>query len=116
MRTQDFVRAAAGVLASALFAAGGVYAQDQKQPEPTTMVDTAPMPATDRSSLGAVIMLDQPVLAQREALAAAQERTSFDTRTMGAGPARVLRDVMTKEELKRQRAMEAAQQQRATPN
>jgi methenyltetrahydromethanopterin cyclohydrolase len=115
MRTQDFVRAAAGVLASALFAAGAVYAQEQK-PEPTTMVDTAPMPATDRSSLGAVIMMDQPVLAQRQALAAAQERTSFDTRSMGAGPARILRDVMTKEELKRQRAMEAAEQQRATPN
>jgi len=115
MRTQDFVRAAAGVLATALLAAGGVYAQERK-PEPATMVDTAPMPATERSSLGAVIMMDQPVLAQREALAAAQERTALDTRSMGAGPARILRDVMTKEELKRQRAMEAAEQQRATPN
>ena len=115
MRTQDFVRVAAGVLATALFAAGSVYAQEKK-PEPTTMTDTAPMPATERSSLGAVIMMDQPVLAQREALAAAQERTSFDTRTMGAGPARVLRDVMTQEQLKRQRAMDAVQLQRGTPN
>ena len=115
MRTQDFVRAAAGVLATALFAAGGAYAQQERKPEPVTMTDTAPMPATERSSLGAVIMMDQPVLAQREALAAAQERTSLDTRTMGAGPARVLRDVMTKEQLKRQRALDAAQQQQVTP-
>jgi hypothetical protein len=114
MRTQDFVRAAAGVLATALLAAGTAYAQEKK-PEPITMVDTAPMPATERSSLGAVIMMDQPVLAQRQALAAAQERTSFDTRTMGAGPARVLRDVMTKEELKRQRATQPAEQQQLTP-
>jgi len=114
MMTQDFVRAAAGVLAAALFAAGGAYAQEKK-PEPATMVDTAPMPPTERSSVGAVILMDQPVLAQREALAAAQERTSFDTRSMGAGPARILRDVMTKEELRRQRAMEAAEQQQVTP-
>jgi len=114
MRYQDFVRAAAGVLATALFASAGAYAQD-KQPEPVTLVDTAPLPASDRTSSGAVIMMDQPVLAQREAMAAVAERTSVDTRTMGAGPARVLRDTMVREDLKRQRALDAAQQQRATP-
>jgi hypothetical protein len=108
MRTQDFVRAAAGVLATALFAAAGAQAQD-KLPEPLTMTDTAPTPASDRTSVGAVIMMDQPVLAQREALLAAQERTAVDTRSMGAGPARILQDVMTQEQLKRQRELELRQ-------
>lgn len=113
MRTQDFVRVAAGVLATALIGVSA-YAQD-KQPEPTTMIDTAPSPAMDRSSTGAVIMMDQPVLAQRAAMQAVQERTAVDTTAMGAGPARVLRDVMTQEQAKRQRALDAAQQQRGTP-
>ena len=102
---------AAGVLATA-FMAGGAYAQDT-QPLPQTMTDTALTPASDRDSLGAVIMMDQPVLAQRQALLAAQERSAVDTRSMGAGPARILQDVMTQEQLKRQRALDAAQ--RATP-
>jgi len=107
MRTQDFVRAAAGVLATALFATGAAYAQ-AKQPEPTTMTDTAPTPAGDRSSVGAVILMDEPVLAQREQMLAVQERSAIDTRSMGAGPAKILQDVMTQEELKRQRALDAA--------
>jgi len=114
MRYQDFVRAAAGVLATALFASVAAQAQT-KQPEPTTMVDTAPLPASDRTSSGAVIMMDQPVLAQREAMAAAAERTAVDTRSMGAGPARVLRDVMVQEQLRRQRGLDAADPSRATP-
>ena len=115
MRYQDFARAAAGVLATALFAAGAAYAQ-VKQPEPPTMVDTAPSPASDRGSVGAVILMDQPVLAQREQMQAVQERSSVDTRSMGAGPTRLMRDVMTREELKRRKAMEAAEQLKATPN
>jgi hypothetical protein len=106
MRYQDFVRAAAGVLATALLAAGGAYAQG-KQPEPVTMTDTAPTPAADRSSSGAVILMDDPVLAQREQMQTAMERSAVDTSAMGAGPARVLRSVMTQEEQKRQRALEA---------
>lgn len=112
MRTQDFVRAAAGVLATALFAAAGAQAQE-KQPEPLTMTDTAPNPASDRGSVGAVIMMDQPVLAQRQAMLAVQERSAVDTRSMGAGPTRILQDVMTQEQVKRQRALDAAR--RATP-
>jgi len=81
---------AAGVLATA-FMAGGVYAQDT-QPLPDTMTDTALTPASDRDSLGAVIMMDQPVLAQRQQMLQAQERTAVDTRTLGAGPARVIRE------------------------
>jgi hypothetical protein len=107
MRTQDFVRVAAGVLATALFTAGAAQAQET-QPQPLTMTDTAPSPPSERESTGAVIMMDQPVLAQRAALLAAQERSAVDTRSMGAGPARVLRDVMTQEELRRQRAIDAA--------
>jgi len=115
MRTQDFARTAAGVLAIALFATGGAFAQ-VKQPEPATMVDTAPNPPSDRASVGAVILMDQPVLAQREQMQAAQERSVVDTRSMGAGPTRIMREVMTKEELKRRKAMEAAEQLKATPN
>jgi hypothetical protein len=99
MRYQDFARAAAGVLATA-FIAGGAYAQTQ--PQPTTMTDTAPSPASDRSSLGAVIMMDEPVLAQREQMLQAQERSAVDTRTLGAGPARIIRETF-----EQQRAREA---------
>jgi len=114
MRYQDFVRAAAGVLATALFASAGAYAQT-KQPEPVTMTDTAPTPAQDRASTGAVIMMDSPVLAQREEMAAMRDRSAVDTTSMGAGPTRMMRDVMTREELKRRKAMDAAEKNRATP-
>ncbi|HEY0420845.1 MAG TPA: hypothetical protein VGC80_15120 [Acetobacteraceae bacterium] len=108
MRTQDLLRAAAGVLATA-FIAGAGYAQET-QPQPMTMTDTAPNPAFDRSSLGAVIMMDQPVLAQREQMLQAQERTAVDTRTLGAGPSRVIR-----ESFEQQRAREAREPQSGTP-
>ncbi|MBC5782584.1 hypothetical protein H8N03_06480 [Ramlibacter sp. USB13] len=111
MRYQDFVRAAAGVLATA-FVAGAAWAQAPKQPEPVTMTDTAPVHAADRSSVGAVILMDDPVLAQREQMLAVQERSAVDTRSMGAGPAKVLRDVMAKEELKRQQALDAEKAKR----
>jgi methenyltetrahydromethanopterin cyclohydrolase len=114
MRYQAFVRAAAGVLATALFGAAAALAQTQ--PQPDVMTDAAPLPATERSSLGAVIMMDQPVLAQRSALRAAQERTAVDTRTMGAGPARIMRDARTRDEVEMQRALdEALRQDQGTP-
>lgn len=118
MRYQAFVRAAAAVLSTAFLAAGAhaqTQAQAPKQTEPRVMTDTAPLPAHDRSSVGAVILMDQPVLAQREAMLQAQERSSVDTRTMGAGPAKVLREVFTKEELENQRALDAAGRQKVTP-
>ena len=96
---------AAGVLATA-FVAGGAYAQNT-QPLPDTMTDTALTPASDRDSLGAVIMMDQPVLAQRQQMLQAQERTAVDTRTLGAGPARVIRETF-----EQQRAREATESQR----
>lgn len=110
MTYQDFVRAAAGVLAGALLA-GGAVAQTQ----PITMTDTAPTPAQERNSLGAVIMMDEPVLAQREAMQQAQERSGIDTRTMGAGPNRIMRRALTREELEFKKALEAAERQQGTP-
>ena len=107
MRYQAFVRAAAGVLSTA-FLAGAAIAQVQ----PRTMTDTAPLPPGDRSSVGAVILMDEPVLAQREALLQAQERTSVDTRTMGAGPARLLRGLADKQDAEQQRALDAAERHR----
>jgi hypothetical protein len=127
MRYQNFARAAAGVLATVLLAAGAVVAQTRpgdpattlaqgKQPEPATMVDTAPPPPQDRASLGAVILMDQPVLAQREALQQAQERSGIDTRAMGAGPNRIMRRALTRDEIEFQKAVEEAERQRGTPN
>lgn len=107
MKYQDFVRAAAGVLVTGLLAAGAALAQTT-QPQPVTMTDTAPNPAHDRGSLGAVIMMDQPVLAQREAMLAAQERSAVDTRAMGAGPARILRNVQTRDAMGNQRTLNPA--------
>lgn len=111
MGTQDFARTAGGLLAAALVTGllatqAGAADVAQVKPEPATMTDTAPLPASDRDSVGAVILMDEPVLAQREAMAQAQARSEVDTRTMGAGPAQVLRDVMLQE---RQKALQEQQ-------
>lgn len=113
MKHQVVIRAAAAVLAGAALAAGAVA--QQKTPEPVTMTDTAPLPAHDRQSTGAIILMDEPVLAQREAMAAAQERSEVDTRTMGAGPASILRRVFTEEALEQQRAQDALEREKVTP-
>jgi hypothetical protein len=114
MTVQDFVRAAAGVLAGAVLA-GGAIAQT-KQPEPVTMTDTAPNPASDRGSVGAVILSDQPVPAQREALQQSQSRSAEDTRAMGAGPNRnPPKRAVTKDEVEFQRALDAAMRRHGTP-
>jgi hypothetical protein len=113
MTVQDFARAAAGVLAGALLA-GGAIAQT-RQPEPVTMTDTAPNPASDRGSMGAVILIDQPVIAQREVLQQAQARTAVDTRALGAGPNRIMQRAMTKDEIEFQKALDAAMRERGSP-
>lgn len=117
MRTQAFVRAAAAVLSTALLSSGAVLAQQSAQtaPEPRTMVDTAPLPATERESLGAVILMEEPVLAQREALLQAQERSAVDTRTMGAGPARLIERVFTRQDQADRQAEDAAKKHRVAP-
>jgi hypothetical protein len=87
MKYQAFVRAAAGCWPPRRFLHGAL-AQTHATPDDDRH---RPAPAHDRTSLGAVIMMDQPVLAQRESLQQAQARAAVDTRSMGAGPARVLR-------------------------
>jgi hypothetical protein len=109
MRYQAFVRAAAGVLATALMGTGAALAQTSV-PQPTVMTDAAPLPASERSSVGAVIMMDEPVLAQREAMLQAQERGP-DTRNLGAGADRLNRRALTREEIEFQRALDAAERQ-----
>jgi hypothetical protein len=79
------------------------------------MVDTAPSPASDRGSLGAVIMMDQPVLAQREMMQQAQERSAVDTRNMGAGPARVMRGVQLRGDMEDQKIIDMLSRQQGTP-
>ena len=105
MTVKDFVRAAAGVLAGSLLAMGAIA--QTKQPDPPTLVDVAPDPAQDRDSLGAVILMDQPVLAQRQAMQQVQDR-SVDTRTLGAGPNRIMQRVQSSEEQQFLRALEEA--------
>ena len=77
------------------------------------MTDTAPAPAHDRSSTGAVIMMNEPVLAQREAIRQAQERSAVDTRALGAGPSRILRRAQSREEIEFLKALEAAERDKA---
>jgi hypothetical protein len=110
MRYQAFVRAAATVLSTALLA-GTAFAQAA----PVTMTDTAPPPASDRSSVGAVILMDEPVLAQREQMQMAQERYNVDTRSMG-GPARVLRNMEARDGVREKRALDAAGKRKGTPD
>lgn len=113
MRSPAFVRAAAVVLSTAVISSGAVLAQTQ--PQPQTMVDTAPLPASERGSLGAVILMDQPVLAQREDMQRMAARAP-DTTSMGAGPARLLQRKATKEEIEFQRALDTAtRRDRGTP-
>lgn len=109
MNYPAFVRTAAAVLSTAVLSCAALA---QTTP---TMTDTAPLPASERESHGAVILMDQPVLAQREAMQAAAERSAVDTRAMGAGPARVLQQVFTQEEINQQRALEAGKPHRVTP-
>ncbi len=107
MRYQAFVRAAAGGLATALLGAAAALAQTS-QPHPAVMTDAAPLPASERESAGAVILMDEPVLAQREAMAQAQARSGVDTRALGAGPSGIVRRAQTQEELELQKALEEA--------
>jgi hypothetical protein len=104
MKYQAILRMAAAVLSTALIATGAVA---QTRPTAPVITDTAPPPPEDRNSMGAVIMMDEPVLAQREAMERMMAGAP-DTRSMGAGPARLLRDIEVKDEKGKKRALEAA--------
>lgn len=103
MRYPKILRAVALLVLPAAFLTGTAQAQSSA-PQPAVMTDTAPLPAGDRMSTGAVILMDEPVLAQRRQMEQLAAR-EVDTRTLGAGPARTL----TPQELEAfQRGMGAA--------
>jgi hypothetical protein len=101
-RPMDFRTATRPIVALALAAAGGVLAQSPETPSvmttPPVMNDVAPLPAEDRESLGAIVLENSMVRAQRRAFGA--RRTSLDV----AGASRSAR---TKEELREQREEES---------
>jgi hypothetical protein len=100
MKYPATTRLAAWLLAG-LACAGSAVAQQGS----TVLKDTEPLPPEDRSSVGAVIMTNDPVLAQREQMTRlAQERNP--TSMMGAGPAVIQRKERTKSELEAQRLRE----------
>ena len=97
------------VLAMALAAAGSAFAQSSSPAattpsvitSPAVMNDTMPLPAEDRESLGAVVLENSMVRAQREAFAA--RRTSLNVANIGRGVARAQRKAQTAQELQQQR-------------
>lgn len=90
MRYPKILRAVALLVLPAAFLAGTAQAQTTSgAPQPAVMTDTAPLPAGDRMSTGAVILMDEPVIAQRRQMEQLAAR-EVDTRTLGAGPARAL--------------------------
>jgi hypothetical protein len=97
------------VLAMALAAAGSAFAQSTNPSvttpsvitTPAVMNDTLPLPAENRESLGAVVLQDSMVRAQREAFAA--RRTSLSVANVGRRVDRAQRKTQTKQELQQQR-------------
>lgn len=78
--------ASTALLAAAL--GGGFASWAQTAPTPRVLSDTAPLPPEDRSSVGAVVLPDAPVLAQRElATQTVARHQQLMTTMMGAGPA-----------------------------
>lgn len=108
MKYQAFVRTAAAVLSTAVISGAALAQASTTVPRS----DVSPAPPEDRSSVGAVVMMDEPVLAQREQMQQMLARGAVDTRTMGAGPARLLRGPLTKEEIEAQKALDAAEFQK----
>jgi hypothetical protein len=68
---------------------------------PPVMNDTMPLPAEDRESLGAVVLENSMVRAQREAFAA--HRTSLSVANVGRRVDRVQHKAQTKQERQQQR-------------
>lgn len=108
MKYQAFVRTAAAVLSTAVISGAALAQASTTVPRS----DVSPAPPEDRNSVGAVVMMDEPVLAQREQMQQMLARGAVDTRTMGAGPARLLRGPLTKEEIEAQKALDAAEFQK----
>ena len=76
--------------AALLLALGGAQAQTAPTPTPKVLTDAAPLPAEDRNSMGAVVLQESPVLAQRDLVQTTVARNQqMMTSVMGAGPAPV---------------------------
>ena len=86
-------------------AAPVAFASDEGKPTPAVMTDTAPLPAQDRGSQGAIILQDSMVLAQREAFQKANERTGLGT--VGRNALRATLRAQTQAELAQARQQEA---------
>ncbi|MBI5278912.1 MAG: hypothetical protein HY854_20935 [Burkholderiales bacterium] len=84
----------------------GAAAFAQTMPTPAVMTDTAPLPAQDRSSAGAIVLEDSMVLAQREAFRQAGARTGVAT--IGRNAMRATMRQQTIQDLAEMRAQEAA--------
>jgi hypothetical protein len=93
LRTRRWAQAT--LLVAALAGGGAALAQVA----PKVLTDAAPLPAEDRSSTGAVVLMDQPVLAQREAMEQNMANARLQTSAMGAGPAAVIQRMLTPQEL-----------------
>jgi hypothetical protein len=89
-------------LAATLLAAGGAFAQNST---PTVMNDLTLPPAEDRDSLGAIVLENSMVRAQREVFAA--RHTSLRVSSVGRGTIRASRSARTKEDLQQQREDES---------
>lgn len=73
------------VLACAL---GSAFAQTAPLPTPKVLSDAAPLPAEDRSSTGAIVLEEAPVLAKQEMMKETVARNrQMMTTVMGAGSA-----------------------------
>ena len=85
MKTSTFARATALLLAAAL---GGAMAQTAPAPTPKVLSDAQPLPAEERSSMGAVVLEEAPVIAKREMVQETVARNrQLITTMMGAGAA-----------------------------
>ena len=110
MQYQPLLKTAALVLAAGL-AAPVALAQNAAPtaPTPQVMTDVAPLPASDRNSIGAVVLEDSMVIAQREhrmALQQAADRTGLAS--IGRNAIRATLREQTRSELAQARALEAA--------
>ncbi|MBA2675465.1 hypothetical protein [Ramlibacter sp.] len=85
---RQLARSTAALGLATMFGGAALAQTSPAVPSPPVMTDTAPLPAQHRDSLGAIVMPQSPVLAQRGQLAPLA--APVDTRSMGAGPARVL--------------------------
>lgn len=103
MQYQPLLKTAAVVLAAGL---GASAAWAQSAPTPPIMTDVAPLPASERSSMGAIVLEDNMVIAQREAFQKAGERTGLAS--IGRNAIRATLREQTRSDLAEARAMDAA--------